>query len=644
MGKMRKKVVAMAAASTMLLTLVPTFAFANTSQQKVEVPQGVGSNVMQNASLFGDLPGDTPVTIDIVMKVQNKDKLAKYIKDTTTPGNQNYRHYLSVDQFRDTYGADSKEIKLITGYLSLFGIKSSAYSDNLVITANGTAAQFNKAFGVQLKKASYKGKSFHATTVNPKVPANAGGGDILCILGLSNYSNLTSRAVKQPVPLTEGNDTPVGPLNLAPSDLVKQYNVQPLYDKGAAGAGQTIGIVTLADFNTDDAYAFWQDQKIAVKPNRITKKNVDGGSGWDGYDETSLDVEQSGSLAPQANINVYVGPNSDTGFLDAFATAVNENKAQQISVSWGESEPAVNYFVQQGLETPQYAESFNQIFMEGASQGISMFASAGDEGAYDAAREFGLSSGIANAASLSVDNPADSPYITAAGGTTLPFHFHSTAYNADVNNDQERAWGWDYLYSYFDKRGLNTPDGWSGRYLAGGGGGFSSMFATPDYQLGVSGVNTYTAAKQWTPNADQSSLTRDAAATIVTGHGSGRNMPDLSMNADPYTGYKVLFSDPGAPGSNTGYATYGGTSFVSPQLAGLSALINSANHSQTGFWNSQIYRFAQQPNSPLHPLNTTGATNDNGFYTGTPGTVYNQATGLGTPDVAALANRFAGKK
>ncbi|MDQ0198674.1 S53 family peptidase [Neobacillus ginsengisoli] len=625
--------------SMMLLTAVPSLTNA-ASPQKVTVQQGANPQALQNASVFGDLPGNTQVTVDIVLKINNKDKLAKYINDTTTPGNKNYRHYLSVDQFSKSYGANPKSIKLTTTYLSFFGIKTKVYPNNLLITATGTADQFNKAFSITLKQEKYKGKTFHGTKDSPKVPISFGN-DILCILGLSNYSNFTSHAVKQPAPLTDNGTTPTGPLNLMPQDLIKQYNVQPLYDKGATGAGQTIGIVSLAEFNPEDAYSFWKGTGIDVKNDRITKTDVDGGSGWDGYDETTLDVQQSGALAPQANINVYVGPNTDTGFTDAFATAINENNAQQISVSWGESEPAIQYFVQQQLETPQYAEVFNQLYMQAASQGISMFAAAGDEGSYDAAREFGLGSTVPNAASLSVDNPADSPYITAAGGTTLPFHFHSNTYNLDVSNDQERAWGWDYLFKYFDARGLNTPAGWSGRYLAGSGGGFSQFFATPDYQLGVKGVNKYTAVKQWTPNAGQTTLTRDAGPTIVTGRGTGRNMPDLSMNADPYTGYQVWFSDPGAPGTNFGSATYGGTSFVAPQLAGLSALINSADKTQVGFWNPQIYRFAQQAHSPLHPLNTTGATNDNGFYTGTPGTVYNQATGLGTPDVAALATKFS---
>lgn len=652
MKSFQRKLVTVGLTSLMGLAALPTMGMADTRQT---VAQGDGSAVLANADYFGDVPANTPVTVDIVMKVQHQDQLARFINDTVTPGSHSYRQYMSVSDFNKKFAPDPKEVSAITDYLASYGIQSSVYKDNLIITANGTAGQFNQAFNVVLQNASYNGKKFHAPKGTPKVPAKIGN-DILCVLGLSTYSSFQSQAIKQPTALTEGDPTtPVGPLNLTPADLVSHYNVQPLYDKGAAGSGQTIGIVTLAGVNPEDAYAFWADQNISVKANRLHVMNVDGNSPannpyyWYGYDETSLDVEQSGSLAPQADINVYVGQNTDTGFVDAFAKAINDNVAQQISVSWGQSEPALDYYVQQQWETPEYMQSFNQLYMQAAAQGISMFAAAGDEGAYDAARQFGFTNetAIPNGASLSVDTPADSPYITAAGGTTLPFHFHSNTYNYDVSNNQERAWGWDYLFGYFDQRGLNNPVGWSGRYLAGGGGGFSHLFATPDYQQGVPGVNTYTAVKQWTPNADQSMLTRDATPTVVTGTGSGRNMPDLSMNADPYTGYKVMFSDPGAPGTNTGYATYGGTSFVAPQLAGLSALINSADHTQIGFWNPQIYRFAAQAGSPFNPLNTVGSTandgsgNDNGFYTGTPGTVYNQAVGLGTPDVAGLADSFA---
>ncbi len=570
-----------AAAVSLLMGAVPSFASAATSTSGTQViPQGNGSGVLQNADFFGDLDPATKISVDIVMKVQHKEELAKYIEQAS---NSSHSHpFLSVNDFKKHFAPGDQEIKVITEYLKHFGISSNAYQDNLVITATGTVGEFNKAFSVDIQKAKFKGKHFHGTKKAPKAPKHVAE-NILAILGLSDYSNFHSNTIKQPS--FAKNDSPQGPLSLDPSDLIKRYNVQPLYDQGAKGDGQTMGIVTLANFNPDDAYAFWKDEGIKVKADRLKVTNVDGGSGYDGYDETTLDVEQSGALAPNANINVYVAPNTDSGFVDGFAKAINENKAQQISVSWGESETAVIDAVNEKVESPEYAEVFNQLYMQAAAQGISMFAAAGDAGAYDATRYPGTYD-------LSVDNPADSPYMTAAGGTTVPFHFSSASTGVTVSVDKERAWGWDYLYDYFDARGLNNPDGWAEAYFVGGGGGFSQLFDTPDYQKGVSGVNKYVGVKRWDPSSDFTSVTR-VAPTTVSGRGQGRNLPDLSMNADPYTGYKVYFSDPGAPGQNAGYAVYGGTSFVSPQLNGLSALINSADHTRVGFWNPQIYKFAK---------------------------------------------------
>lgn len=630
MGMMRKwkrKMLTVAAASTMVIGALPSMSHAATGPDKVTIPQSVGSNVLTNANYFGDLDPSTVVQVDIVMKIQNKDALQQYINATVTPGNNKYHNYLNVDQFKAKFAPSPSQINEVTHYLNSYGIQTSAYPDNLIITATGTVDQLNKAFNVDIQKASYKGKAFHATKKAPTAPANVAE-NILCILGLSNYSNFTTNTIKRSDTIAPKDDnSPTGPLNLTPQDLIKQYNVGPLYQKGATGAGQTIGIVSLADFNAEDAYSFWDQMGIKVKPNRITKINVDGGTGWDGYEETTLDVQQSGALAPQADIRAYLAPNSDTGFVDGFAQAINDNKVQSLSVSWGLSETILQMGVAEGWETPEYSESFNQLFMEAAAQGISTFAAAGDEGAYDTGRDGYFD--------ISVDNPADSPYITAAGGTTLPFHFTSATYKTTVQVNNERAWSWDYLADYFKARGRD--DSW---LAVGGGGGFSKLYATPDYQKGVPGVDTYTAIPEFSVSPDYSSVTFDPNAQPITGTATGRNMPDVSMNADPYTGYKVFLSDPGKPGVNSGYATYGGTSFVSPQLNGLTALINSADKTQVGFWNPQIYRFAQQQNSPFNPLNATGKDNDNDFFTGTPGTVYNQATGLGTPDVAALAQSF----
>lgn len=629
MTKPMHRWMAIAAVGTLASVMAPAVAFADTTSSQA-IPQGVGPGVLQQASYFGDTDPNTPVTVDIVMKLQNQGQLAQFINQTTTPG-RGFRQYLSTSSFASKYAPNPQIASAIQTYLRAYGIQSTVYSDKLVITATGTAGQFNKAFNISLMNASLHGKKFHATKTPPQAPPSIAN-SILCILGLSNYSDFTSQAVK---PLsTSGSTEPnadSAPSALMPSDLEQQYDVTPLYKQGATGQGQTIGIVSLADFNPSDAEYFWNYNHIQTKANRIHVYDVDGGSGLseaDGSDETSLDVEQSGALAPQADINVYVGPNSDTGFVDAFAKSISDDAVQELSVSWGESETAIASAVQQNLETPQYAQVFNQLFMEAAAQGISTFAAAGDDGAYSAARDNGTYN-------LSVLNPADSPYITAAGGTTLP-----VLEAAQFGVTKQRAWGYDYLYSFLAQLGYPPLNPYS---FAGGGGGFSTVFATPDYQQGVSGVNRYTAVQWWTPSADGTTTTFNSTPQIVTGTGSGRNLPDLSMNADPESGYSVYFSLPTTDGSSdldTGWSQYGGTSFVAPQLAGLSALINSADHTQVGFWNPQIYRFAQQHNSPLHPLDDTGTSNDNIYYTGTAGTIYNQATGLGTPDVAQLASSF----
>jgi len=55
--------------------------------------------------------------------------------------------------------------------------------------------------------------------------------------------------------------------------------------------------------------------------------------------------------------------------------------------------------------------------------------------------------------------------------------------------------------------------------------------------------------------------------------------------------------------------------------------------------NPQIYKFAQQTDTPFNPLNDAN-NNNNLFYTGQPGTLYNQATGLGTINFDKLYQDF----
>jgi hypothetical protein len=60
-----------------------------------------------------------------------------------------------------------------------------------------------------------------------------------------------------------------------------------------------------------------------------------------------------------------------------------------------------------------------------------------------------------------------------------------------------------------------------------------------------------------------------------------------------------------------------------------------------GLWNPSVYSFAAGPASPVTPLSQASSSNDNIFYTGNPGELYNAATGLGVPDLAKFASDLA---
>jgi subtilase family serine protease len=139
-----------------------------------------------------------------------------------------------------------------------------------------------------------------------------------------------------------------------------------------------------------------------------------------------------------------------------------------------------------GTEPPAYVAAFDEAYLELAIQGQSGFDAAGDGGAYDDFYELGTTS-------LSVDNPADSPFMTAAGGTTVPWtgQLTGTAGTATVTVPHERTWGWDYLWQAIaTTTGTSLVDAAEAN-IGGTGGGFSSIEPTPSYQQGVSGTHNF---------------------------------------------------------------------------------------------------------------------------------------------------------
>jgi kumamolisin len=657
------------------------------SSGEVVVPQGITAASLHGTRISA-APASTRLTVSFVLKLRNVNELKSDVEGGMKHG------FLSVKRFSSRYGQTHANIVSLERYLKNHGIKSTTYADGLDIHTTGTAGDYTAALGTpeslyRLKAVRAHGNQaarpamvVHGTTSPALLPARFGK-FVFAVLGLTNYPVQASNAVRTPLATQKASGHAVQLGNRTPGNFASQYGLNALYKKGARGQGETLGIITFANFRPSDATHFWNTTiKIKTKARRIKQDNVDGGPGRpsanSGSGETTLDVEQSGALAPQASIIVYQAPNSDFGAADAWFTAASQNKAASVSTSWGESEILNEAIGADGIEAATYGGIFDEAGLEMAAQGQSAFDASGDLGAYDDAEDVNPSNGNPTPyTELSVDNPANSPWVTAAGGTTnrgqIPIADSQNQISL-INIPKQRAWGWDYLWPFFATISFITGDDTEGSFAsdpnwtAGGGGGYSSVEARPGYQSTVPGVGSFSAVPYLTPTTGVTYNTASACAlptpitpqtglpclptawtswadggsgvvappAVIHGTASGRAVPDLAADADPDTGYKLYYSGQN-PRLESGW---GGTSFVAPQLNGSAAVIDSFLHHRTGFWNPAMYRFATKSYTPFSPINASGVSNDNLFYTGTAGTKYNPGTGLGTPNLGKLALDF----
>ncbi len=602
----------------------------------------------------GRTPPSDLITTAIILNVPNLQALQSFVAETTTPGSPYYHQFLTVSQFRARFAPSNQAIQQFVKYLGSFGIRVNAiYPDNLDITATGTAAEFNAAFATELDDFSRNGQSFHRPAWKFVLPSGFSS-LVLAVPGLNSEPGEMRPKMVHLAPGASANGvapavtwpqhgTATGqPGDYTVGDVANFYEVNPLYQEGVQGQGQTIGIMTYANFNEADAYAYWKDIGLNVRQNRISKVLVDGGTPVAanvGDNETSLDVEQSGGIAPGANVRVYVAPNSLNGALDLVYTVVSENQADTVSVSWGAPEEEYFAALNDGVDYTDQLQAIDQALLEGAAQGQSFFASAGDDGAYDI-NDANIAPFPQFSEQLTVDEPADDPYITAAGGTTVATTEPAipSAGCPAITIRQEQVWGWDYLArdwaSCLGNLGVTAAE----LFPAGGGGGVSSLWPIPFYQQSVPGIQLTEPGQSLIYYPNNYPDTTGAQDLIdLPANFAGRNLPDLSLNADPQTGYVVVDCTdfPAAQNPGCAQAGWGGTSFVAPQLNGITALIDEAAGGRVGLLNPVVYWLqGYSAYGAARPFNDI-TKGDNWYYYGVPG--YDDGAGIGTVNAANLA-------
>ena len=530
---------------------------------------------------LGLVAADTAITATVWLKPHDPAALDAAVSERTTPGSALYHRWMTpADVAR--MGATAADLQVLTSALQATGLAIvSRADDGGSIQVRGTAATMQAALRTSLHEFSRGTQRFHAPVTTPTVAGPAGvlvaGVTGLTSAGMVPFIARQMDATGNPVVQSTIRPGDTGPVNLArlftndcfhdnyhfvfgrfrpgvggttdkmvgphyigtgfgrthqacgytAAQVRQHYGMSSLYASGLKGDGKTIVIVDAYGSPSiqQDANLFSKEMGLPALNDANFQVIYPAGppttspypTGWPG--EVSLDVEWAHAMAPGAKIVLVIAPTADdTQLAQAVQYAVRNNLGDIITNSYGEPEAAVG---------PAVATAYNTVFRQAAAQGIAVFVSTGDSG------DFGVGSPV-GAASI----PADSPYATGVGGTSL-----------GVPSDTgpvDSVWGITATFLANQNEVANPPvqDG----FLQGGGGGQSAYLPKPAWQKALPGV--------------------------------GRQLPDVSAMADPFTG-AILFA-PTDDGWNTAIEAIGGTSLSSPLMAGLWAVAEQAAGARLG--------------------------------------------------------------
>jgi subtilase family serine protease len=607
---------------------------ASAATPRVDV--GSATRLPAQSQVIGLLSSAAKLQLTIALTPRNASQMTAMANAVSTPGSPLFRHYLSVAQFAQRFGASDGQIAAVESALTAAGLHvGSPQANHLTLSVSGTAAQVERALSVSLEQVMLpSGRVAYSNANVPTLPSSAASA-VQGVIGLNSLGRIQpagpmtfQRGPGFSEPAAHRNIVTGGPQPCAAAItassgffsytadyLAAMYGFSSLYQAGDIGAGQTVAIYELEGNFPSDITTFEQCYGISTP---VTYSEVDGGppapnaSNFDG-EETELDIENVAELAPAAHIIVYQAPNTGQGSLDEYSAIVSQNLAKVVSTSWGECEPLVQQF------DPDVVGAENTIFQEAALQGQTILGASGDAGS--AACSQGDGSPNSSDDTVAVQDPTSQPFVTGVGGTTL--------YNGTTSGGFPVLWSpGQTLDEAVWNDGLDPTNGPSAS-----AGGISIFQKMPAYQSGAAATLGVGTGGSGLPCSAPSGLCRE--------------IPDVSALADPDTGYVINYD-----GS---WGGIGGTSGAAPLWAGFIADANSTARCRElpiGFLNNSLYSIASSAyasnfNDVTLPNPTTRfAHNDalfghigidpaHGLYPIKTG--YSMATGLGSPNVPALA-------
>jgi subtilase family serine protease len=542
--------------------------FSLPAQATPQVLKGHVPTITKRLQSIGRLESSTRLDLAIGLPLRNREKLTNLLQELYEPSQANFRHYLTADQFASSFGPSQEDYQAVTDFAKSHGlIVERTHPNRALLDVSGSVADIERAFHIKMHVYQHpvEARTFFAPDVEPSLDLDA---PVLAISGLDNYVRprpQMKRLGKSYAPAVRplgggGSGGGGGGGGSGSGGTYIGYDFRAAYAAGVSldGTGQSLGLFELSGYDPDDITQY--EGEADLPDVNLINILIDG---FDGDDtnidyaiEVTGDIEMAIAMAPGLdNVLVYEGPTPlyeaplGTNYIQyATTTAQINDVLNRMATDNLASQLSCSYEMDVNISTVQ-------IFQQYAAQGQSFFQGSGDSGAYPGA----------------IDEPADDPFITVVGGTTL------------ATTGPEGSWVSETVWltpATSDPLEGNTPEEASG-------GGVSLAFEIPDWQQGIS------------MSANQGSTTM-------------RNLPDVALvanNVDVVWGNDYLG---GLLGSGLDLPT-AGTSLSTPLWAGFMALVNqqAAANGQppVGFANPALYAIAKSTN--YHACFHDIATGDN---------------------------------
>jgi subtilase family serine protease len=542
------------------------------------VPHG-GALLPSGARDLGRVSPRTELRATVALRPRHAAQLAAYASAVSHAGSSEYEHYLTVARFARRFGPTERQLRTVRAGLRAHGLAVGALSANrLSITVRATAQVTADAFGTAIDRYELRGGSEEdAPSAAPRL-AGAAGSLVQGVVGLDSVAPRASVEIAhhrraRPHVAARARTHASGHTAAAGPQACEAASAEAAQDWGntasqiASHYGLS-GFYAAGDEGSGVTVALYELEPFS--PSDIAAYQACMGT------STTVDVTA-----------VDGGPGSGSGSGEA-ATDVED----VIGLA-----PKAQIDVYEGPPTGQGAfDTYSAIVSQDSAQVVStswglcetevgrgellaedvLFQEAAVQGQTVMAASGDSGVDDCGNGQMSVDDPGSQPWVTSVGGT------HLAATGDTV---------WD------DGSGAS-------------GGGVSQFWGRPAWQSAVPA---------------QSSVGCGVSGTAC------REVPDISADADPDSGYTAYFRG--------NWRTVGGTSVASPTLASVAALAEASpacGGRRLGFLDPALYADA----ADIRDV-TSGTNGYDGVAGFSAASGFDMASGLGTP-TAALGPALCG--